>query len=57
MSEDVVGYAVVEGLGYGSGDGCLGIGIATERDRVADGVLVVGAFEEADDGFRYGVLA
>lgn len=46
--DEVLGDAVA-GFGYGAGYGGEGVGIAAERDGVADGVLVAFGVERADD--------
>ena len=54
--DEVLGDAVAD-FGYGAGYGGEGVGIAAERDGVADGVLVAFGVERADDRLRDGLLA
>ena len=54
---ELLGYIAIEGFGDGAGHTGLGVCIATEGDRFADGVFVGVRLEERDDGFRDGALA
>ncbi len=42
--------AAPKSLGHGAGDGRLGVGVASEGDGEAEGVLVVVGVEEGDEG-------
>ena len=50
-------YIAIEGFREGAGHTALGVCIATERDRFADGAFVGVRLEERDNGFRDRTLA
>ena len=49
---ELLGYIAIEGFREGAGHTALGVCIATEGDRFADGVFVGVRLEERDNGFR-----